>query len=238
VPVPAGVIEQDRETALVADAAIESRDATAAVLERTGRFDVVRLDGDGFAAVGAATDLQPAVTVLAVSLPRLSGFEALRYVRAAVPDGVVVVTSAPTATLCSLFDHGPGTTPDERSLDLPATPESAALARAFVERELRARERNAVIGIATLLVSEIVTNAVVHARSAPRVSVATNGARVRVQVTDWGDGAVIMRDLGPMSLGGRGLHIVDRLADVWGTVSAPQWKTVWFELGERRTREA
>jgi anti-sigma regulatory factor (Ser/Thr protein kinase) len=83
-------------------------------------------------------------------------------------------------------------------------------------------------------VSEIVTNAVVHARSAPRVSVALDGDRARVQVTDWGDGAVIMRELGPMSLGGRGLHIVDRLAEVWGTVSTPQWKTVWFELGSTR----
>jgi chemotaxis response regulator CheB len=231
----AGVIEQDRATALVADAAIESRDAVADVLERSGRFDVVRHEGDGFEAVGAATDLQPAVTVLAVSLPRLSGFEALRYVRAAVPDGVVIVTSAPTTALCSLLDHGPGATPEERSLDLPASVDSAARARAFVERELRARRRNSIIGVATLLVSEIVTNAVVHARSSPRVSVATAPDRARVQVTDWGDGAVIMRDLGPLSLGGRGLHIVDRLADVWGTVSTPQWKTVWFELtGTRR----
>jgi hypothetical protein len=55
-------------------------------------------------------------------------------------------------------------------------------------------------------------------------------------VNDWGDGAVIMRELGPMSLGGRGLHIVDRLADVWGTVATPQWKAVWFELSRSRTR--
>ncbi len=233
----AGVIGQDRATALVADATSESREAVAEVLERSGRFDVVRHDGDGFAVVGAATDLQPDVTVLAVSLPRLSGFEALRYVRAAVPDGVVVVTSAPTTTLCTLLEAGQPAAADERALDLPASVESAALARAFVERELRTRRRTSIIGVATLLVSEIVTNAVVHARSSPRVAVAITGERARVQVTDWGDGAVILRELGPMSLGGRGLHIVDRLADVWGTVSTPQWKTVWFELSGTRPRE-
>jgi hypothetical protein len=54
---------------------------------------------------------------------------------------------------------------------------------------------------------------------------------VRMHVTDWGDGAVILREPVPSALGGRGLHIVDALAGSWGTVSTPQWKTVWFEIG-------
>jgi CheY-like chemotaxis protein len=215
---------------LVADRSAESRDAIACVLERTGCFEVVSHASDGFDAVDAAKALQPDLTVLAVTLPRLSGFEALRYVRAAVPDGIVIVASALTER-CVLDVSDRSSSVDACHVDLPVSTASAAIARAFVDGQLVARGRRALGEIANLLVSEVVTNAVVHGRSASRLSIESRGDALCVQVTDWGGGAVVMRPLLPLAMGGRGLHIVDALADVWGTISTPRSKTVWFEMG-------
>lgn len=84
-----------------------------------------------------------------------------------------------------------------------------------------------------LLVSELVTNAVRHPRhDGPiDVSVELGRARVRVEVTDPGDGFRKPR-VGtppPEALGGRGLLIVDRVASSWG-VSAGRPTCVWFEI--------
>jgi CheY-like chemotaxis protein len=236
---------------LIADRAAGPRDALAEQLEATGRFDVAVRAGDGFEAVEAAAALQPDLTLLALALPRLSGLEALRYVRAAAPAGVVIVSSslalpATTGTddgfadgVCALFDATrPARAVEARSVELPASGTSAAAARQFVDDELRALGRGGFAGIATLLVSEIVTNAVVHARSTSRVSIVESGPALRVEVTDWGDGAVMLREVSSSAIGGRGLHIVDALADLWGTVATPRRKTVWFEVGRRAQRPA
>jgi sigma-B regulation protein RsbU (phosphoserine phosphatase) len=91
-----------------------------------------------------------------------------------------------------------------------------------------------VVDTALLLVTELVTNAVVHAGTnlSVRVEVADEFATVRVRdrnpgVVDF-DG-VIADDLGE---GGRGLTLVSRLADTWGTRHARSGKEVWFCLGE------
>jgi anti-sigma regulatory factor (Ser/Thr protein kinase) len=139
------------------------------------------------------------------------------------------------ADVAALFDAATRSRAvDAPAIELPVSGASAAAARQFVDDALRARRRPDLAGVATLLVSEIVTNAVVHARSTSRLSVVEAGAGFRVQVTDWGDGAVELRDVSGEAIGGRGLHIVDAAADRWGTVSTPQWKTVFFEVGGGR----
>jgi anti-sigma regulatory factor (Ser/Thr protein kinase) len=82
----------------------------------------------------------------------------------------------------------------------------------------------------TLMVSELATNVVRHARTAFRVSVQQTPSHVRVAVTDTGTGRPEARDPEPDEASGRGLLIVDRLAESWGVDTAGPAKTVWFTV--------
>ena len=94
------------------------------------------------------------------------------------------------------------------------------------------------------MAGELVMNAVQHARTEFQVTVELTGATVRVEVTDSGGG---LPAAGPMpppgSPHGRGLPIVDSLADDWGVIPAHQGlgKGIWFQIAmpsvfaERRT---
>jgi anti-sigma regulatory factor (Ser/Thr protein kinase) len=85
---------------------------------------------------------------------------------------------------------------------------------------------------AALLTSETVTNAVRHAASAPTVTAAMTDGVVEIGVSDRESGTsphVSMVD-DPLATGGRGLAIVDALADEWGTAYRNDGKQVWFRL--------
>jgi anti-sigma regulatory factor (Ser/Thr protein kinase) len=84
-----------------------------------------------------------------------------------------------------------------------------------------------------LLTSELVTNAYRHAHSETRVSVRCDHDHVRVEVRDSGGGGVLLRPLDANRTDGRGLHIVDALADRWGHHSDGEGTVVWFELVAR-----
>jgi anti-sigma regulatory factor (Ser/Thr protein kinase) len=84
--------------------------------------------------------------------------------------------------------------------------------------------------LAVLLVSEVVTNAVVHARSSVRVTVHTDAHWVRVEVEDQGRGRPLVRPFTRDQPNGRGLGVVERLATDWGTERRAQRKVVWFEI--------
>jgi anti-sigma regulatory factor (Ser/Thr protein kinase) len=85
--------------------------------------------------------------------------------------------------------------------------------------------------ITELLVSELVTNAVVHARSAVRLGIRAEDGAVHVEVADEGPGEPVLRQAD--TTGGYGLWLVDTLAWSWGTTrqyGARGGKTVWFTL--------
>jgi anti-sigma regulatory factor (Ser/Thr protein kinase) len=87
-----------------------------------------------------------------------------------------------------------------------------------------------------LLVSELATNAVVHARTVFGVDIDVRGNFVRVAVSDAGGGVPEVQPLPPPSAPhGRGLLVVSRLADRWGieTSAAGNGKSVWFEVDLR-----
>lgn len=81
-----------------------------------------------------------------------------------------------------------------------------------------------------LLTSETVTNAVIHARSVARlaVTVDTEGLRVEVGDDDYGSLGLSGRDVGEVS--GRGLGMLDVLADSWGVTDDRLGKVVWFRV--------
>jgi anti-sigma regulatory factor (Ser/Thr protein kinase) len=85
-----------------------------------------------------------------------------------------------------------------------------------------------------LLVSELITNSVRHARLGPddyiELDVEVSDDAVRVSVTDSGSGfAAAPREPSPAEPSGWGLYLVQRVADRWG-VSNDGRTTVWFEL--------
>jgi len=89
-----------------------------------------------------------------------------------------------------------------------------------------------VVDDAALMVSELATNCVRYAHSDFTVSIEQTAREVRVDVTDAAGGDVAMRDPGPTEPTGRGLRIVDQLADAWGVQELvdPTGKRVWFTL--------
>ena len=86
-----------------------------------------------------------------------------------------------------------------------------------------------------LLVTELVTNAVLHAGVGPdqslRVELTRWPRRIRVEVTHPGDGfRYDCVNLSPDTPGGWGLVLVDRIADRWGIISSTDGTCVWFDL--------
>ncbi|WP_241251322.1 ATP-binding SpoIIE family protein phosphatase [Candidatus Protofrankia californiensis] len=114
---------------------------------------------------------------------------------------------------------------------LPAEPESAVHARSALARILAGQRLAAVADDALLLVSEVVTNAVLHARSDLVLRVHQEGDRLRVSVEDR-EGARMPRRRTPRDDGesGWGLLIVDVLAHGWGVETTGDGKRVWFDL--------
>ena len=89
---------------------------------------------------------------------------------------------------------------------------------------------------AELLVSELATNALVHAGGPLTVRVHLNGV-LRVEITDADPHGVLDPSLpaDPMELGHRGLALVDAISRRWGCEPVSRGKRVWFELATRRT---
>ena len=117
------------------------------------------------------------------------------------------------------------------SLELPPDHTAAARARHFVAATLREWGCDNAVVDAELLVSELVTNAVLHARSQATVSVERDGHGVlRVAVCDASPAPPRLRDYGPDSVTGRGMLLVDRIAHRWGVDVSGTGKCVWFEV--------
>ena len=91
---------------------------------------------------------------------------------------------------------------------------------------------------AELLVSELVTNAVLHARSGARVDIEHVGTTVRVAVCDDSPALPRVRHYGPEAVTGRGMLLVQRIADRWGVEPCDDGKCVWFEFPDRLTGSA
>ena len=118
----------------------------------------------------------------------------------------------------------------DASTTLAAEPESAAEARRFTVDVLRQWGVADLIDTATLLVSELVTNAVLHARSKIVVRVDVDGHRLRVEVRDDTANTPQVRPYGAHATTGRGLLLVETLATRWGFKPQGAGKAVWFEL--------
>ena len=120
-------------------------------------------------------------------------------------------------------------------LALDAEPRASAVARAFI-REAVADDDEDLLAEVALLTSELVTNAVIHARTPVEIGVVHDGERVLVAV---GDRNLARPEQQPYNIGrasGRGLMIVRKLSESWGVTTYEKGKSVWFTI-RRRTND-
>lgn len=115
--------------------------------------------------------------------------------------------------------------------ELRPHPESVGEARRFVRSVVdRAGGQPELAETAELVVSEVVTNAVLHAGTAVAVAVRAGAGRLRVEVGDGSQQVPRQRSYDRLVSTGRGLHILEAVVDDWGVELDASGKTVWFEL--------
>jgi anti-sigma regulatory factor (Ser/Thr protein kinase) len=115
-------------------------------------------------------------------------------------------------------------------LHLPADRSSPRRARQFVDEVLHRWQRDGAIDRLSLIASELVTNAVEHARTEVAVHLEARDGCVYLEVFDRGSGRPTFLDEHPDRPGGLGLPIVEALAASWGTRAREGGKGVWAEV--------
>jgi anti-sigma regulatory factor (Ser/Thr protein kinase) len=123
----------------------------------------------------------------------------------------------------------------EACWDLPGVPESVGRARRLVRETLNAWGLSELADDMTVVISEVVTNVVVHAKTSMALSLHRQGRSVRGEVADGSTSWPTPLLAGPEKEHGRGLAIVAAYCERWGVKPETDGKTVWFVCGERST---
>lgn len=244
---------------VVADDSGDMRALLSAALEVTGTFEVVARCGDGTEALDAVRRHQPDLALLDLGMPNVGGMEVLPDLVAASPRSrVIVVSGFPKGRLAQLTRAQGAVGYVEKGLSAKAMvndivsvagmmeavswalaesrthldrhPRSSAAARRFVEETLRRWECEGLLDTVNLLVSELVTNSIVHADSAADIAVLLKPDSLRIEVTDHGELMPVVEDADDNATSGRGMALVESLSSSWGVVPGPDEKTVWFEV--------
>ncbi|MFD3454452.1 ATP-binding protein [Streptomyces sp. NPDC058691] len=116
---------------------------------------------------------------------------------------------------------------------LPWSTEACRHAREAVRAALRQWGLDDVADTAELLVSELVGNALRHARAPLTLNCLLLGDTVCCVVIDGSQDLPRVMGADPEDENGRGLALVELLATRWGSDSSPAGKAVWFELPTR-----
>lgn len=117
-------------------------------------------------------------------------------------------------------------------LVVPSEPRSVALVRQYAIDACVAYGWTDSANTVALLVSEMATNAILHAYGPDvRVRVLDQGVRLRVEVADGSPVRPVQRTAAGSAQGGRGLALVEALALGWGVDTWSDGKAVWFEIG-------
>lgn len=238
-------------TVLLVDDAADLRALVGRALDRYGGFSIVGQAGDGATAVGLAEREQPDVVVLDPGLPDVTDAVVFVRLRAAAPEAQVVIYSAgqtaDRGTVARLAEDYVGKDQPvgalvEHVADLcrrrlrvasiapGESRTSVSRARRFLLERCEAWGWERLAEQATLVLSELATNAVVHARSAFELRVTTRDSALRLEITDHGAGHLEVRSPRLGDERGRGLLIVGEVAAAWGVEYLGAGKCVWAEL--------
>jgi anti-sigma regulatory factor (Ser/Thr protein kinase) len=91
-----------------------------------------------------------------------------------------------------------------------------------------------VVEDAVLVVSELVTNALLHGDGHAVVRASLRGDVIQLSVTDSGDELPAQQPVDVARVGGLGLNVVDQVSAEWGVSPFPGGKTVWAVISEPR----
>ena len=243
---------------LLVDDSADERYLMRLLVERHGGT-VVAEAANGEAGVVAAGEHHPDLVLLDLAMPTMSGVEALPALGAAAPSARIVVLSQFPATrvaapivrqgaagfvqkgasaeqlwseilLAAGFVDAISHAIEQAATSLEPIPRSAGEARRFVDQTLRHWDCRPLLDTVVLLVSELVSNVVQHARTELDVAVWLLRDRVRVEVSDRAQTPVTPRYAGVDDVSGRGLMLVERMSQAWGVDENASGKTVWFEV--------
>src|SRR5215218_4835872 len=117
---------------------------------------------------------------------------------------------------------------------LDATPTSVREAREATRRWLRGIGRSLVESPAVIVVSELVTNSIVHARGPVELHLWDHIDHVRIGVSD---GSTTIARNEPVPLGaisGRGMRLVERFSSHWGSDVGDSGKLTWADIPAAR----
>ena len=255
-----GKAGEGAQRVLVVDDDADYRLLVRLALAPESGFEVVAEAGDGEAAITEAVREQPDLVLLDCTMPGADAFDALPGLREAAPDARIVLVSGhdpadlrtasrsagavgyltketPARRLAAELGALIGLVQAVEQLLLEASrrfdqdTQTPRAARRFVTQALTGVDDDDLTDTITLLVSELVTNAVLHAGSDVEVSVRLTARAARVEVTDASAQDVAPRTAATEEDSGRGLALVGNLARRWGVrPAAGGGKTVWFEV--------
>lgn len=111
-------------------------------------------------------------------------------------------------------------------------PASSRDARQVVARVLERAGLDDLVTSVSLVVSELATNAVLHARTAFSVRLRISREVARIEVEDAAGGRPVIRHFSSHATSGRGLRLVDGLSRAWGVTAGAggKGKVVWAEI--------
>lgn len=118
---------------------------------------------------------------------------------------------------------------DSAELTLDPEPTSVSRARRWLSRQLEQWGLEDLDYDMSVVLSELVTNAVLYARTPITIAVKRN-ANVRLEVADSSPVLPNLRGYGAENTTGRGLHLVSALASAWGCQQTGTGKYVWAEF--------
>jgi len=223
-----------------------------------GRLAVVGEAATGAEAGRLAAQLRPDVVVLDLGLPDMAATDVLGLVRRSSATSRIVIFSgmgsdrswfedradgyvvkdAELDDLLDLVEEVARSPHDEAMVELAHDPIAAREARAVVRNVLVHWGRGDLLDKASLVVSELVTNAVQHAASTCLVVVSRTAEGIRVAVRDTGPGTPAVGSSDQEDERGRGMMIVEALASAWGVDVEGASKTVWVDLAAPATADS
>ena len=242
-------------TVLLVEDVPELRSVLRQALQVRGGFTVVAEAEDGAGAIVSAARHQPDVIVLDLGLPDLAGHEVLTRLRTLSPSSQIVVYTGSYAQhhfplpseveayvtkdrdvgyLVDLLARLGRPRLESAAMALGPTHEDVGAARRFVAVRCGDWGCGDLVDDAELVVSELVTNALVHGAGYCELRAALSDAALRLQVIDEGIGMPDPRTAGQGDEHGRGLLLVSALCEAWGVEALPGGgKVVWAEILRR-----
>ena len=116
-------------------------------------------------------------------------------------------------------------------IHLPAVASSASEARRLTRTALEEWGLTGLDDSVSLLVTELVSNGVRHARTLLELLLSYDGSCLRIGVSDRDPRPPVARRRQELTVGGWGLTLIESLSTNWGTdIDETSGKTVWFEI--------